>query len=402
MLAGRKYRLELTPEQHAYAEQVGAACRVLWNAALEQRQAAARQHHSQRPTYVSQCHELVEAKATEPWLAEPPSQCLQQTLRDLDRACREHGVWRVHWRGKRRSAPSFRFPDPTELRSFRRLNKRTGEVKLPKLGVVRFRWSRPLGGTVRNATVLRDGEHWYVSFCVQDGRAEPTSNGLPPVGIDRGVAVPVATSDGQCFSFETTLPGEAIRLRRLQQRLARQQKGSSRRGQTVLALGRLLHRVRNRRADFAHQTAHRLTTQHSVVVLEDLRVQEMTRSAKGTVEQPGRNVRQKAGLNRVILDKAWGGLRLALEWHGPKNGCSVVAVSAAYTSQTCSVCGHRAAESRESQARFHCEACGMVEHADVNAAKNILAAGLAVTGRRDFAGGRSMKRQPSDLEVTTC
>ena len=114
------------------------------------------------------------------------------------------------------------------------------------------------------------------------------------------------------------------------------------------AIGRVYERVRNRRADFCHQTAHTLTTEHGLVVVEDLRVKHMTASAKGTVEQPGNNVRQKAGLNRSIVDKAWGQLHTTLEWHGRKNGCGIIAVPAAYTSQTCSVCGHVAAESRES------------------------------------------------------
>ena len=399
MLVGRRYRLELSPEQAAYAERVAGSCRAVWNAGLEQRRAAAQQRSSRRPTYASQCRELAEAKASEPWLAEAPSHCLQQTLRDLDRACRQHGVWRVHWRSKRRSVPSFRFPDAGQIGRPRRLNRRWGEVRLPKLGLVRFRWSRPIGGTIRHATVLRDGQHWSVAFCVEDGRAEPAPNGLPPIGIDRGVAVPVATSDGQCLGLEAIRPGEASRLRRLQQRLARQTQGSSRRRRTVRAIGRLQRRVRNRRADFAHQTAHRLTTAHGLVVVEDLRVRAMTASARGTREQPGTNVRQKAGLNRSILDRAWGQLRTVLEWHGRKHGCQVVAVPAAYTSQTCSACGYLAADNRESQAVFCCRACGVVEHADINAARVILAAGLAVTARGDLGGARSMKREPPDREV---
>ncbi len=127
----------------------------------------------------------------------------------------------------------------------------------------------------------------------------------------------------------------------------------------------------------------------------------MTRSARGTSEQPGKKVAQKAGLNRAILDKVWGGVRLALEWHGRKNGCDVVYVAAAYTSQTCSTCGHIAPESRESQADFCCVNCGYAANADVNAAKNILAAGLAVTGRGDFGDARSTKRQLPD-QVVAC
>jgi putative transposase len=120
----------------------------------------------------------------------------------------------------------------------------------------------------------------------------------------------------------------------------------------------------------------------------------MTASARGTVDAPGRNVRQKAGLNRAILAKGWGGFLLRLEHVAGYHGTEIVKVDPAYTSQTCHACKHIAPESRESQAVFRCVACGHEDHADVNAAKNILAAGLAVTGRGDLAVGQSAKRQP--------
>src|SRR5262252_5739693 len=178
MLIGRRYRLNLSTEQVAYAERVGGICRAVWNAALEQRQAAAQLNRHRtaeravRPNYTSQCRELAEAKGTEPWLSEAPSHCLQQTLRDLDKACRQHGVWRVHWRSKRRWESSFRFPEPLEAGEVRRLGRHVGEVRLPKFGPVRFRWSQPLGGSVRNVTVQRAGWHWYMSLCVEDGVVE--------------------------------------------------------------------------------------------------------------------------------------------------------------------------------------------------------------------------------------
>jgi IS605 OrfB family transposase len=405
MLVGRRYRLELTLDQAAYAEQVGGICRAVWNAALEQRRAAFQLNRGRTadravwPSYASQCRELAEAKRTETWLADAPSHCLQQTLRDLDRVCRQHGVWRVHWRSKRRWEAAFRFPDPAEIGEARRLGRHAGEVRLPKLGAVRFRWSRPLGGVVRNATVQRSGRHWYIAFCVEDGVAEAAPNGKPAVGIDCGVVVPVATSDGQYFGGLSMRSGEQRRLAHLQRRLARQKRGSNRRHCTVRTIKHVFERIRSRRLDFAHQTAHVLTICHGLVVIEDLRVRNMTASARGTLEEPGTNVRQKSGLNRAILDKAWGQLRTTLEWHGRKHGCGVVAVPAAYTSQTCSACGHVAAESRESQARFCCCACGVVEHADVNAAKNILAAGLAASGRGGHRVAVPMKRQPLERSV---
>jgi putative transposase len=153
-------------------------------------------------------------------------------------------------------------------------------------------------------------------------------------------------------------------------------------------------RVRARRADFIAWTAGRLVRDHGLVVVEDLRVSAMTRSAKGTAEAPGRRVRQKAGLNRAILAKGWAGLVTTPEHVARYHGAQIVTVDPAYTSLTCHACTHIAGESRESQAVFRCVACGHEGDADVNAARNILAAGLAATGRGDLAIGRSVKRQP--------
>jgi putative transposase len=171
---------------------------------------------------------------------------------------------------------------------------------------------------------------------------------------------------------------------------------SKRRDAVRVQLGRLNARVRARRVDFAAQTAYDLVTRHGLVAVEDLRVRNMTSSAKGTLDRPGVNVRQKAGLNRSILNKGWGGFLLALQHAARYHGATVVKVNPAYTSQRCSRCGHVDANSRESQARFVCTGCGHRDNADVNAAKNILAAGLAVTGRGGPAVGRPAKRQPPE------
>ncbi len=394
MLTGYRYLLAFTPEQNAYAEKVGAACRSVWNTALEQRRAYRKR--GAWINYVEQARQMAEAKTEFPWLAEVPSHTLQQTLRDLDKACRTHGTWKVRWRSKARTDPSFRFPDPSHI-AVERLNRRWGQVKLPKFGWVHFRRTRAVGGTIRNTTVVRDGGRWYISFCIEDGVVAVEPNGKPPVGVDRGVAVAVATSDGDMFDRVSIRPGEAKRLRRLQQRLARQRKGSNRRRRTREQIGILNARIRHRRSDFAAQTANRLTRDHGLVAVEDLRIKNMTASAQGTVEQPGRNVRQKAGLNRAILVKGWGAFLSALQHKARYNGSVIVKINPAYTSQTCHACKHVARESRESQAVFRCVACGHQANADVNAARSILAAGLAVTGRGDLAVGQSVKRQPPEL-----
>src|SRR5690606_8157035 len=396
MLTGRRYPLAFTPEQEEFAENIGNACRFVWNIGLEQR----REYRRRRAFigYAEQTRQLAEAKKDFPWLAEAPAQSLQQALRDLDRACARHGAFKVRWRSKRKNAPTFRFPQGDQI-AVERISRRWGRVKLLKLGWTRFRWTRPLGGQIRNATVLKDGGRWYISFIVEDGKVEAAPNGKPPVGVDLGVARAVTTSSGWMRDREFITPGEAVRLKRLQQQLARQQKGSNRRMATRAKLAKLNARIRARRTDFLAWTANRLTHDHGLVVVEDLRTKNMTASAKGTVEQPGQNVRQKAGLNRAILAKGWGKLLTALEHKARYNGSRILRVPPAFTSQTCHACGHCAPDNRESQAVFRCRACGHQDNADVNAAKNILAAGLAVTGRGDLAVGRSVKRQPPETEA---
>ncbi|GIH23823.1 transposase [Acrocarpospora phusangensis] len=393
MLAGRRYRAEFTPEQAEFAEQIGGICRSVWNTALEQRRAYRRR--GAFIGYAEQCRQLADAKADFGWLAEAPSHCLQQTLKDLDQACRTHGAWKVRWRSGHGWSPSFRFPDAKQI-LVERLARTWGRVKLPKLGWVRFRWSRPLGGMPRSATITRDGRHWYISFLVEDGTTTPRTHARPDcsVGVDRGVASAAVTSDGEFFDREFITAGEAERYRRLQRRLARAPKGSNRRRAVIAELGTVMRRVRHRRADFNAQTAHALTSRYGTIVLEDLSTRNMTASAKGTNQQPGAKVAQKRGLNRAILDKGWHGLELAARSAARHKGSALIKVPAMYTSQTCSACRMVDAVSRESQAWFACASCGHAEHADVNAAKNIKAAGLAVSGRGDLAVGRSVKRQP--------
>jgi putative transposase len=399
MLTGRRLRVEFTEEQLEYAEQVGSVCRAVWNTGLEQRRIYRRR--GAWMNYREQASELAAAKAEHRWLAEVPGHCLQQTLMDLDKACRAHGTFKVRWRSGRRWAPSFRFPEGNKM-VVERLNRRRGRVKLPKLGWVKFRMSRALDGeTVRSATVSRDGRHWFVSFLVEDGQGVPVEHGAPgtAVGVDRGVAAAIATSDGELIDREFCTVGERRRAVGLQRKLSRSARGGRNRDRTRAALADITARERRRRLDFCAQSAHRLATANAVVVLEDLKTKNMTRSAKGTLDKPGTNVRAKSGLNRAILGKGWHQFALALSSAARYTATTVVRVPAAYTSQRCSACGQVDPRSRESQAVFRCTTCSHGEHADVNAARNILAAGLAVTACQDHpqpAGwARSSKQEPA-------
>ncbi|MFC4059501.1 RNA-guided endonuclease InsQ/TnpB family protein [Planomonospora corallina] len=414
MLTGRRYRLEFDTGQRLLAERVAAVCRSVWNTGPAQRRAY--RDRGAFIGYAEQCRQLAEAKKEFPWLAEPPAQVLQQTLKDLDAACRRHGTGRVRWKTRQRWRPSFRFPTPAHV-PVQTVNRRWGRVLLPKFGWVPFRLSRPLGGSVRSATVSRDGVHWFIAFVVEDGHRTPEVHARPDAvaGVDRGVVTAAVTSDGEFFDRRHAGPagvssmrpptegegeggkragylsaGEAERYVRLQRRLARARKGSARRAGVAAQIAQLMRRARQRRADFNAQAAHRLTRDYAHIVFEDLNVRAMTASAAGTVDAPGVRVAQKSGLNRAILDKGWYGLEVAVRSKARCTGSIVSMVPAAYTSQTCSApaCGRVDAKSRDSQALFRCTACGHTEHADVNAAKCVKAtgqaAGPAVSGRGDL------------------
>lgn len=259
---------------------------------------------------------------------------------------------------------------------------------VPKLGWVRFRLSRPITEirTASSARVTLDrAGRWWVSFTAPQPDVPRTETGAA-VGLDMGVAHTVTTSDGDHFDMPTLLsPGEARRERCLERKLARQVKGSKRRAATKAKLARLRAREADRRKDWIEQTTTRLVRDYDLIVIEDLAIKNMTRSARGSVDNPGCNVQAKAGLNREITSRAWGLFRRRLEDKAaatPKHHrCRVVAVDAAFTSQRCSHCGEVNRDSRESQAGFRCTTCGHTANADMNAAINILAAGHAVTGR---------------------
>ena len=281
-----------------------------------------------------------------------------------------------------------------------RLNRSYARVKLPKLGWVRFRLSRSLDGTViRSATLTREGAHWFVSFVVDDARGTPEIHALPgtAVGVDRGVVVAVTTSDGRLRDRAFLTEGERHRVLRLQRRLSRSAAHSRNRAKIRAVIRAIRAREHRRRRDFCAYTAHKLATNNALVVLEALNTKQMTRSAKGTIEAPGINVKAKSGLNRAILSKGWHEFALALSSAARYTGTRVVTVPPQHTSQRCSRCGHVDPKSRESQAVFRCTHCTYRGHADVNAAKNILAAGLAATACEDSrfsARAMSSKQEP--------
>ena len=212
------------------------------------------------------------------------------------------------------------------------------------------------------------------------------------------MAVSAALSTGELLSVPGLRASEVRRLLRLQRRLARAKRGSNRRMRVKTAIARLKARQTDRRKDWVEQTSTSLARDFDLIRVEDLKIKNMVRSARGTITAPGKNVRAKAGLNRSIHAAGWG---LLLERMEDKAPGRVEKIDPAFTSQTCYPCGHRAADNRESQAIFRCRACGHTDHADVNAAKNI-AAGRTVTARGALQpSGGAMNREPQPVLTST-
>jgi putative transposase len=390
-----RYRLEPTREQETILLRHCSDARYVWNLAVEQH-AWWRPGRRSAPGYLEQCRQLTAARADNPWLAGGSQTVQQQALRDFARAragffAGTHG--RPSWRKAGRNE-GFRVTGQRGRQwDVRRLNRNWGQVRVPKAGWVRFRWSRDVPAGVRSFRVTRDrAGRWHVAFAVIPAPVQGPGTG-EVVGIDLGVRVSAALSTGQMLTAPGLSVREQARLRRLQRRLARARRGSARRGKARTAVARLKARETDRRKDWAEKTSTGIARRFDVIRVEDLKIRNMTRSAKGTAERPGRGVRAKTGLNRGISRSGWGLLVRRLEDKAPGR---VERVPAAYTSQRCSACGHVDGRSRESQARFRCTACGYAGNADVNAACNI-AAGHAVKARGGDGAGRPVNREPQLL-----
>jgi len=389
-----RYRLLPTPAQETVLRDHCGHARYLWNLAVEQH---SHWHPGRRnaPGYLEQCRQLTQARAEHPWLAAGSQTVQQQALRDFARAMAAffdpgNPAGRPSWRKAGRDE-GFRIVGRRGRQwDVRRLSRKVGQVWVPKAGWVRFRWSRAVPPEVKSYRVRMDrAGRWHVAFAAVPEPVPAPGTG-EVVGIDRGVVVSAALSTGELLHCPALAGRERIRLRRLQRMLARAARGSSRRGRVRHAVARLRARETDRRKDWAEKTSTDLARRFDVIRVEDLKIGNMTRSAKGTPESPGRNVRQKAGLNRGILRSGWGLLVRRLEEKAPGR---VEKIKPHYTSQRCSACGQVDRDSRESQAVFRCIACGFACHADVNAAINI-AAGHAVTARGGDGAARPVNREP--------
>ncbi|EEQ3215300.1 TPA: IS200/IS605 family element transposase accessory protein TnpB, partial [Escherichia coli] len=332
------------------------------------------------------------------WLKDAPSQPLQQSLKDLERAYKNFFRKRAAFpRFKKRGQnDAFRYPQGVKL------DQENSRIFLPKLGWMRYRNSRQVTGVVKNVTASQSCGKWYISIQTENEVSTPVHPSALMVGLDAGVAKLATLSDGTVFGPVNSFQKNQKTLARLQRQLSRKVKFSNNWQKQKRKIQRLHSCIANICRDYLHKVTTTVSKNHAMIVIEDLKVSNMSKSAAGTVSQPGRNVRAKSGLNRSILDQGWYEMRRQLEYKQLWRGGQVLAVPPAYTSQRCACCGHTAKENRLSQSKFRCQACGYTANADVNGARNILAAGHAVLACGEMVqSGRPLKQEPTEMIQAT-
>jgi len=372
-----RFRLQPSRQQEAFLCSWSGGLRFLWNWMLAQRRDAFSASEGRvRVRYAEQAAQLPAMKGMFPWMGLVPSQVLQQTLMDLDRAFVAFFEGRSkHPRFKRKSdsAPGLRWPQGIEV------NGRC--VWLPKLGWVKARLSQPVKGKIRSATVRFDGLNWNVSILAAEEAPLPKKHPGTPIGADVGVSESLALSDGRMLRLPVATAMEERRQAILARRVSRCLAGSGRHARAKRRLLKARRKTTLRVNDARHKQTTELAKNHSQIVVEDLALASLSRSARGTLEAPGRNVAAKSRLNRLLLGQGHAETVRQLGYKLGWRGGELVKVPAAFTSQTCPRCGKVCAENRPSRDRFQCVACGHSGHADTVAAVNILAAGLAVSAR---------------------
>jgi len=407
-LIATRYRAYPTPEQSSAIKRIGGCCRWLKNRAKEQRDKA-REAGEKSPTYNSQSTWALGLRKdpSRPWLEEAPAQVLQQAVKDVAQAYQNFFSGQAAYPTWCRYSAGYSFRDPQHV-GFRLVSNRWAEVKVQGLGWVKVRAHRALkGANIKSATVVMEPDgKVFISLLTSCHRRNPSKPKVPDwssaTGVDRGVAIAFATSDGDLIDRVMRKPKEAEHLKRLErkrerQKLSRQAENKVRKSRGLAELPKksrsqekterriaAVHaRARRRRADMAEQVSTSLARAHRLVVWEDLNVKAMTASAKGTVEKPGKNVAQKSGLDRSILDKGWGMTRQRTDRKVLRHGHHSITVPAPYTSITCPICQNVDKANRVTRSMFVCQSCGYRAHADTNAAVEIRRRGIKLV----FAGG---------------
>ncbi len=380
-----RYRLHPTVRQtQALVRQLDYQ-RELYNAALEER-IGAWKWERRSVSYFDQCKTLTDLIEVRPEVVTSGVTLCRGTLLRLDRAFAS-----FYRRIKSDETPGFpRFKTAPRFDSLQWEDRSGWKVKeddrrlyLLGIGEIKTNYHRLLTGVPKAITVKREGTKWWLSVRCVDVPAMPLSPSGREIGVDLGVRNLIATSDGALLVGEHFGSRAQLRLNEAQRSLATKQRESKRRRRQVARVAQMHRRVANQRTNALHQLSRRLVNDYDLLVLEYLAIPNMVRSprAKFDPDKPGaflpNGAAAKAGLNRSIHDAGWGTLLSLLSYKAESAGRMVVTIDPRYTGQTCHECGHVDAGNRVTQAVFTCQCCGHRNHADVNAARNILRAGRA-------------------------
>ncbi|MFU2081361.1 RNA-guided endonuclease InsQ/TnpB family protein [Gallibacterium anatis] len=375
MLLRKAFKFEIMPNgnQIRRIKQFCGCSRFVFNRALAWQNEQYEQDNSFKFSYTKIANLLPQWKKELVWLKECHSQVLQQSLKDLENAFKNFFQQRSDFPKfkKKGVKESFRFPQGCKL------EQQNSRIWLPKIGWVRYRNSREVIGEIKNVTVSQKCGRFFVSIQTEFEYQIPIHNG-GEIGIDMGVARFATLSNGEFFEPLNAFKTYKGKLAKLQRQLKNKVKFSQNWQKLKAKIAKLHHKIANCRKDFLHQTSSKISKNHAMIYIEDLQVSNMSKSAKGTMEAHGKNVKQKSGLNRSILDQSWFEFRRQLDYKTQWQGGFLVAVPAQNTSRTCPCCGYVAKENRQTQANFECVECGYTENADVVGALNVLTRGRAI------------------------
>jgi putative transposase len=358
-----KYKLVPTPQQEQALDLVLYRCRELYNAALQERREAW-QKRRVSITAASQSAQLPGIKEVRPEYREVNAQVLQDVLSRLDRAFQA-----FFRRVKAAETPGYpRFKGRERYRSFtykqlgNGVTLDNGFLVLSRIGRLAVRWSRPLEGTPKTVTIIRDADGWYVCISCADIPCRPLPRTGEETGIDLGLESFATLADGSAVPNPRVFHVAEMNLKRAQRRVTRRQEGSHRRKKAMKLLAKAHQKVRRARANFHHQQALSLVRRYDTIYHEALQVANMMRNHV---------------LAKSISDAGWGKFCAILAFKAAYAGKRVVAVPPAFTSQVCSDCGVMVQKGLS--VRWHsCPECGASLHRDHNAALNILRLGHTV------------------------
>lgn len=375
MIIRKAYKFELMPNgaQIRKMKQFCGCSRFVFNRALAYQNEQYEADKSFKFSYNKIANLLPEWKRELTWLKDCHSQVLQQALKDLESSFKNFFAKRSDFPKFKRKGEkdSFRFPQGCKL------EQQNNRIYLPKIGWIRYRNSRAIVGEMKNVTVSRKCGKWYISVQTEFEQKTPQPKG-GEIGIDMGIVRFATLSNGEHFEPINAFKNLKGKLVKLQKQFKHKTKFSKNWQKLKAKIAKLHHKIRNIRKNYLHQISSQISQSHAIVYVEDLQVTNMSKSAKGDVEQHGKNVKQKSGLNRMILDQSWFEFRRQLDYKLLWNGGHLVAVPPQNTSRTCPCCGHTAKDNRQTQAVFECVECGYTENADAVGAINVLKRGQAI------------------------